>query len=117
LHRAGLGDDLPALDVLALQATEEQADVVAGLALIEELAEHLHARDHGLLRVADADDLDLFTHLDDTALDAAGGDGAAALDPEDVLDRHEERLLLGADGRGDVAVDGVHQLEDAFELG
>src|SRR5436309_10924670 len=30
LHRTGLRDDLAALDVVALEATEEQADVVAG---------------------------------------------------------------------------------------
>src|SRR4051795_10502797 len=41
--RAGLAEDLPALDLLALGATEEAADVVAGLALVQDLAEHLHA--------------------------------------------------------------------------
>src|SRR5437762_4577078 len=41
LHRAGLGDDLAPLDVLALQPPKEQPDVVAGLALVQELAEHL----------------------------------------------------------------------------
>src|SRR5512142_2038791 len=39
---------------------------------------------------ADPDDLDLLADLDLAALDPAGGDGAAALDAEDVLDRHEE---------------------------
>ena len=66
-----------------------------------------------ILRVGvDADELDLVAHLDDAALDAAGGDGAAALDAEDVLDRHEEGPVDGALGRRDVGVDGVHQLLD-----
>ena len=43
--RAGLHDDLAALDVLALGATKEQTDVLAGLALVEQLAEHLDAGD------------------------------------------------------------------------
>src|SRR5438067_1435549 len=117
LHRAGLRDDLAALDVLALQASQEQADIVARLALVEELAEHLHARDDGLLRLSDPDDLDLFADLDRAALGPAGRDGAAALDAEDVLDRHEERLVLGAYGCWDVGVDRVHEVEDALELG
>src|SRR5205807_8200771 len=115
LHRAGLGDDLAALDVLALDPSEEEADVVAGLALVQELAEHLDPGDDDLLGVADPEDLDLFADLDDPPLDPAGGDGPAALDPEDVLDRHEERLVLRPDGRRDVRVDLVHEVEDRLE--
>ena len=65
------------------------------------------------LRVGlDADDLDLVADLDDAALDAPGRDGAPALDPEDVLDRHEERLVDRPLGGRDVGVDRVHQLLD-----
>ena len=54
-----------------------------------------------ILRVGlEADDLDLVAHLDDAALDAAGRHGAAALDAEDVLDRHQEGLVDGALGVG-----------------
>ena len=60
--------------------------------------------------LADADDLDLLVDLDDAALDAAGDHGAATGDREDVLDRHQERLLGLADRRRDVVVDGLHQL-------
>ena len=45
-------------------------------------------------------------------LDAAGDDRAAAGDREDVLDRHQERLVDVARRLGDVGVDGLHQLED-----
>src|SRR5207249_2499972 len=85
-----------------------EVDVVAGLALVQELAEHLDAGDDGLAGLAHADDLDFLADLDDPALDAAGRDGAAALDAEDVLDRHQEGLVLGADRSRDVRVDGVH---------
>src|SRR5207248_1332657 len=44
-HRARLGENLAALDVFLLGAAEERADVVAGLALVEQLAEHFDAGD------------------------------------------------------------------------
>src|SRR6476661_7193453 len=57
--RAGLDDDLAALDVLALGATKQQTDVLARATLVEELAEHLHAGDRrGLLVGTDPDDVD-----------------------------------------------------------
>ena len=90
-----------------------QPDVVARLALVEQLLEHLDAGDDHLAGGVDADDLDLLADLDHAALDAPGGDGAAALDAEHVLDRHQERLVDGALGVGDVGVDRVHQLLDA----
>src|SRR5712691_10845213 len=89
LDRVGLGHDLAALDLLALDAPQETADVVPGAALVEELLEHLDAGDDDLAGGLDADDLDLVGDLDDAALDAARGDRPPALDAEDVLDRHE----------------------------
>src|SRR5437762_7545189 len=97
LDRAGLGQHLAALDLVALDAPDEAADVVAGAALVEQLLEHLDAGDDDLAGRLDADQLDLVADLDDAALDAAGGDGAPALDPEPVLDRHEERAVDVAD--------------------
>src|SRR3954466_11163941 len=83
--RTRLHDDLAALDVLALDAAQQQTHVVAGLALVEQLAEHLDAGDGGLgRRRADADDLDLLRHLDDAALHTTGDDGAATGEGEDA---------------------------------
>src|SRR3978361_503152 len=111
--RAGLGQHLAALDVLALDATEQAARVVAGLALVERLVEHLDAGDDGLLGLrVDADDLALLADLDLALLDAAGDDRAAARDREHVLDRHQERPVDRALGVGDGAADGVHELDD-----
>src|SRR2546423_354308 len=112
LDAPGLGDDLAPFDVLALDPSEEEADVVAGLALVQELAEHLDAGHHDLARVADPQDLDLFADLHDAAVHAARGHRSTALDPEDVLDRHQERLVLRPHRRRDVRVDLVHELED-----
>src|SRR3954453_12808788 len=86
LDRARLGEDLAALDLLALDAPDEAADVVAGPALVEELLEHLDAGDDDLAGRLDADQLNLVADLDDAALDPPGRDRPAALDAEDVLD-------------------------------
>src|SRR6201993_1954138 len=86
---AGFHDDLSALDVLALDTTQQQTDVVAGLPLVEQLAEHFHTGDRGLgAGRLDADDLDFLVYVDHAALDTAGDDGAAAGDGEDVFYGH-----------------------------
>ena len=108
----GLAEHLAALDLLALGAAQQAADVVAGLPLVEDLVEHLHPGDDRLRGVVDADDLDLVAGVDDALLDPAGGDGAAAGDREDVLDRHQERLVEVALGLGDVGVERLGELED-----
>ena len=64
---------------------------------------------------AEADDLDLVADLDHAALDAAGRHRAAAVDREDVLDGHQERLVHLALGLGNVLVNGVHELVDAHD--
>ena len=117
LDAAGLAENLAALDFFLLGAAQEETDVVASLTLVEQLAEHFDARDDGLGGVAEADELALFTDLDDAALDTAGGNGAAARDGEDVFDREEEGLVGLAGGLGDPGVQSVVELlevGDAF---
>src|SRR5450631_602864 len=55
LDRTRLAQHLAALDFLALGATQQRADVVAGLALVEQLTEHLDTGDDGLLGVTQSD--------------------------------------------------------------
>ena len=104
--RTRLAADLTALNVLALGATQQQADVLARLALVEQLAEHLDAGDRRLLRLAwaNADDLDLLVHLDHATLDTTRDNGAATGDREDILDRHQERHVDLALRSGDVLI-------------
>src|SRR6478735_7095395 len=114
--RAGLDDDLAALDLLALRATQEQTDVLAGLGVVEQLAEHLDAGDRGLDRLLlDADDLHLLVHLELAALHATGDDGATTGDREDVLDRHEEGLVDVAHRVRHVLVDSLEQVLDGLD--
>src|SRR2546423_5348660 len=112
LHRTRLAQNLTALDFLALGSAQQRADVVAGLTLIEQLAEHLNAGDDGFLGFAKADDLDFLADLDHAALDAAGNHGAAARDREHVFHRHQERLVDRTLRLRNVLVDALHQLED-----
>ncbi len=49
-------------------------------------------------------------------LDAPGRDRTAARDREDVLDRHQERLVEVAHGLGDVGVERLRELEDLLLL-
>src|SRR3954452_21405666 len=114
--RLRLAQHLPALDLLALRAAQEAADVVAGLALIEDLAEHLDAGHDGGGRRADADDLHVVARVDDALLDAAGRDGPAAGDREDVLDRHQERTVERALRLGDVRVELLGEVEDLLRV-
>src|SRR5205085_4867763 len=113
--RTRLDDDLAALDVLALDAAKQQTDVLTGLALVEQLAEHLDTGDRGggLLGL-DADDVDGLVDLEDTTLDTAGDDRTATGDREDVLDRHQERLVDVALGLRDRGVDGVHEVQNGL---
>src|SRR4029453_15141493 len=105
LYRTLLGQDLAALDLVALDAAQQRPDVVAGLTLVEQLLEHLDTGHDDIARRLDADHLDLVAGLHDAALNAPRGDRSATLDAEDVLDGHQERLVDVALGRGDVRVD------------
>ena len=110
--RARLADDLAALQVVLFHAAEEDADVVAGLALVERLLEHLDAGDVEVLLAPKPTISTASPTLTRAALDPAGADRAAALDREDVLDRHQERLVDLADRLGDVLVHRLDQVED-----
>ena len=113
--RTGLAEHHATDDVLLLGTTQQHADVVASLTLVEDLAEHLDTGDGGLLGgVVDTDDLDLVRGVDDAALDTAGHHGATAGDGEDVLNRHEERLVEVTIRLRDVLVNGIHEVENGL---
>src|SRR5690606_41942482 len=61
---AGFGQYLATFDFFTLGAAQQDTDVVAGLALVEQLAEHFNTGTGGLERGLDADDFDFFTNLD-----------------------------------------------------
>src|SRR5919106_252217 len=111
--RARLAKHLAALHLILLDTTQQDAGVIARLGLVEHLAEHLDTGDHGLrgLRM-DTDDLDLVAELQYALFHAAGYDRPSTGDREDVLYRHQERLVRVPLRLGDVLVDRLHELED-----
>src|SRR6476661_5422493 len=59
----------PPLDLLLLDAPQQQPHVVPRLPLVQQLAEHLHPRHHRLLLAVEPHHLHLFPHLHHPALD------------------------------------------------
>ena len=95
---------------------QQQPDVVPRPPLIEQLAEHLHARDHRLLVRVEPDQRHFLLHLHDPALDAPRRHRPAPRDREHVLDRHQERLVDLPLRLRDVRVQRVHQLADLLPV-
>src|SRR5262245_6134004 len=110
---ARLHHDHAALDLLALDTAEQETDVLSGTRVVERLAEHLDRRDLGLERLLlDAHDLDVLVRKENAALRATGDDRATTGDREDVLDRHEERLVDLTLRLRDLLVDRGHELHE-----
>ena len=110
------GEDLAALDIISFDTAQEAADVIAGLAGVQDFTEHFDAGNDGGLDIAlDADDFDNLAGFDLAAFDTAGDDGTAALDVEDIFDRHQEGLVDSAGRSRDVFVYGFHEFEDGGE--
>ena len=110
----GSSQNLTTLNSLLVDTTEQAANVVASLSVLQGLVEHFGAGNGGLgALVLQANDLDLVANLDGATLNTAGNNSAAARDGEHVLDGHQEGQIGLAVGSGDPAVNSVHQLLDA----
>ena len=117
MNGARLRQNLTALDIRSLDAAEQNADVVASLSEIEELSEHLDARNDGLSSlVGQTNDFDFVGHLQNATLHTARSNSAAARDREHVLNRHQERQVALALRRRNPSVNSVHELVDALVL-
>src|SRR6056297_3664755 len=110
--RTRLRQHLAALHLVTLRASEQHAHVVARLALVQQLPEHLHTSAGRLRRILDTDDLHLVSHLDDAPLDAPRDHRAAPRDREHVLHRHQEVAVHRTLGLRNVAVHRLDQLVD-----
>ena len=115
--RAGLGKNLPTLDLLLVDAPQERTDVVTGDSLVKQLAEHLDTGADRGLGVLEADDLDVVAGVHLALLDTTGDDSAATGDREHVLDGHQERLVDIAVRLGDELVDLVHEVDHLIGCG
>src|SRR6185503_16778829 len=102
--RTRLRDHLSALNVLALYAAQQQADVIACHAFVQKLLEHLNARHHRFIGRTNTDDLYLLVDLHLAALHTTCRYRTATLNREDVFHWHQERLLNVALRRRNVTV-------------
>jgi len=113
LDGAGGADDHTTADILTANTSDEETRVVTGLGLLARLLEGLDIGDLGLDNLlALTDKLDLLVTLKDTTLDTARDDGTTAGNGEDILNRHEERLVKVTLGGRDPLVDGGKELID-----
>src|SRR6195952_1418155 len=85
VDRARLRQNLTTLHVFTFRAAQQDTNVVACLTLVEQLAEHFHARARRLHRRLDTDDFDFFANLHHTALDTTRHHRAATRDREYVF--------------------------------
>ncbi len=118
LNDTGVADYHTAFNVFLVDTTEEKTYVVAGFALVEELAEHFNTGNGGFESCAKTHDLYFVTYFYDAGLDTAGGNSTTTCDGEDVFNRHKEGFVNVAGRQGNPVVDGFHELENfLFPLG
>src|SRR6185369_5676388 len=91
---------------------QQQARIVASLAFVQQLLEHFDSRHHRLPGVLESHNFHFLADLHDATFNSARDYSAAALNREDVFNRHQERLVGDALRQRDVAVHLRHQLVD-----
>lgn len=108
-------DDLSTADVLALDTTEKDTDVVSSLTTGKGLLVHLDTSAGGAdLGPLATDDLDFLTGVDAASLNTSSHDGSASRDREGVLNGEKEGLVEVTLRLGDEGVDVAHELEDGI---
>ena len=118
MNGTGLCKNLTSFDLCSLNAAEKSTDVVAGLGIVEELAEHFDTCNDCLsLFVCETDDFNFLTELELSALDSACGNCAAACDCEDVFNRHDEGQVCLSFRSRNVRINSIHKLYDGLVLG
>src|SRR6056297_1431672 len=107
---------LAALHVLTLYAAQKGANIVTGLALIQYLAEHLHAGANRLGGVLHPHDLHLVANLDNSAFHTAGYNRTAPGNGKYVLDGHQKRLVYIPLRLRDEIITGLKELPNALRV-
>ncbi|MCE2786093.1 MAG: hypothetical protein LW699_14575 [Pirellula sp.] len=114
----GLGQNLTSLDVVTGYTAKQASDVFASTSLFHFLAELLDARYGRLaLFLGQADNLNFFADLDQTAFDPAGCHRSATFDTEDVFDSHQERLVFFSGRLWNERIDRIEKIRNAFRSG
>ena len=108
--------NLTALDVLLLDTSHQQTDVVAGDTLIKALLEHFHAGHGHFEGVPQTNDLNLGADRHLSGFNTTSGHGTATFDREHVFDSHHEGFVDGTLRFGNVAVKSFHEVGDALAV-
>ena len=89
-----LSNNLATNDACTVDTTKQNADVVAGFSLIQQLVEHFDTCSDGChLVILNAEDFDRIHNLQSTSLNTACCNSTTSGDSEDVFNRHKERLI------------------------
>src|SRR5690554_5065682 len=110
--RARLTQNLATLNVFTLGTTQQYTNVLTGTTFVEQLTEHLNTGTGGLDGILDTNNLNLFTNLDDTALNTTGHNRTTTGNREYVFNRHQERLINRTLRLRDVRIQSFNQLLD-----
>mmetsp|Transcript_18285 Transcript_18285/g.27618 ORF Transcript_18285/g.27618 Transcript_18285/m.27618 type:complete len:335 (+) Transcript_18285:323-1327(+) len=102
--------NLTTLNVVTLGATQQRTNVLTGTTFVQQLAEHLNTSTSGLHGILDTNDFHFVTSLDNATLNTAGHNSTTTRDRENVLDRHQERLIDRTLRLGDVVIQSFYQL-------
>src|SRR5450755_150257 len=107
--RLGLRYHLPALHVVLFNTAQQQPYVVSGAPFVQQFLEHFDTGHYRLAGIPESYDLHRLADLRDAPLDTARHHRTAALNGENILNRHDERLVYFAQRHRDVAVYRRHQ--------
>src|SRR5215510_3938394 len=101
---------LPSLDLFPLHSSQQQPHIIPGHPRVQQLLEHLHPRHHRLPRRTDTHYLYFLSYLYLSSLDPSRCHRSSSRDREDILHRHQKRLINFTRRLRDVAVYCFHQL-------
>ena len=104
-----------AFDLFAIDTAQQDTGVVASHTLVELLVEHFNTSCNGRQRfVHQTNDFNGIVQFQSTAFDTTGHNSAAALNREDIFNRHEEVFLEITDWFLEEGVNSIHQVSDRF---
>ena len=112
-NRPWCSNHLAALDLIRLDASQQQPDILSCFTLIQNLVEGLDAGADAFENVPQAQDFHLLADLDDTLFDLTGRHRPAPFNGVNTFDGHEERLVDRPLRLWDMTIQRLHQVVDS----
>ena len=111
-YGAGGGKNLTADEVFFVGSAKKKAGIVACLNFVNHFTEHFRAGERESGCGAKADSFDGVAHANPAAFNTPRDNGAAPGDGENILDCHQERLLVNALVACKALVTGIQKFHD-----